>query len=74
MEEMVLKAWESRWVTVTALGEGSHTERRTGRIGRVGSDGFTFQPSDSPRHTEALPRPIFLPWHAIRSVTFEPQS
>jgi hypothetical protein len=74
-EQLVLKEWEGKQVTVVVLGEGQRTERQGGRIDKVGRDGFTFTPTayDPSSPAREQPRTVFLPWHAVRAVVLELQ-
>jgi hypothetical protein len=45
----------------------------TGRITKVGNEGFIIQPQDSPDQTKGLSPPVFLPWHVVHNVLLEAQ-
>ena len=71
MADTALTEWEGCWVSISVKGRlwGGYT----GRITKVGNDGFIIQPQDSPDQIEGLPPPVFLPWHIIRTVMLEPR-
>jgi hypothetical protein len=71
MADTALTEWEGCWVSVAVKGQflGGYS----GRITKVGNDGFIIQPQDSPDQTQGLPPAVFLPWHLVRTVMLEPQ-
>ncbi len=71
MADTALTEWEGCWVSVSVKGQlwGGYT----GRITKVGNDGFIIQQQDSPDRTQGVPPPVFLPWHIVRNVLLESQ-
>jgi hypothetical protein len=71
MADTALTEWEGCWVSVAVKGQflGGYS----GRITKVGNDGFIIRPQDSPDQTQGLPPAVFLPWHLVRTVMLEPQ-
>jgi len=77
MPESALAQWEGDFVTILVDRPGATdlpTLPTSGRIVRVGCDGFILQPADSPHHTGDLAPPKFYPWNAVNLVErHEPQ-
>jgi hypothetical protein len=71
MADTALTEWEGCSVSVAV--KGQLLSGYTGRITKVGNDGFIIQPQDSPDQTEELSLPVFLPWHIVRTVMLESQ-
>jgi hypothetical protein len=71
--EWALAEWEDEFVTIYTVSEQGHRTGApplTGRIRRVGNDGFILQPADSSSSdTDTDDRaPVFFPWHSVNRV------
>jgi hypothetical protein len=71
--EWALSEWEGEFVTIYTISEQAHRTGApplTGRIQRVGDDGFILQPADSSSSsdTEEQSPPVFFPWHSVDRV------